>query len=411
MPEVSVIIPAYNHGRYLSQAIQSVQEQTYRDFEIIVVDDGSTDNTRDVVVSFGHSVTYIRQENSGPSSARNSGIRAARGQYVAFLDADDRWEAAFLERMVAALHAHPAAGAVYCGFRYLDELDNPLKVSVCRVVPPDRFRSELVRQCWLSTCSVVARAQCYRECGYFDESLRACEDYDMWLRLSERYEFVGVPEVLVWYRRIGNNTTDDVERMFVALMTVARKHWPGGSMDTAELAPERRCVEKVAYLGAVVGWVARGDFGRATEHFGRALAQYPELGCDFDLWYQVGCAHQPFGERGHFPLLNLGRAEQDVAALLAAIGSQSSARGEMRSMRGAASFALGLLAYGCGDLHRTQRHLWDALWGFPSLLFAPRWWAILGKSFLGSRLLDSLRLLRRRIVPHQNRGDCLFGQE
>jgi glycosyltransferase involved in cell wall biosynthesis len=100
-PRVSVVIPNYNHTRFITGAIQSVLNQTYRSFEVIVVDDGSTDNSREVVASFGSQVRYIWQENQGLAGARNTGIRAARGQLIGLLDADDQWLPDFLEKMVA----------------------------------------------------------------------------------------------------------------------------------------------------------------------------------------------------------------------------------------------------------------------------------------------------------------------
>ncbi|MEM4724269.1 MAG: glycosyltransferase family A protein, partial [Candidatus Hadarchaeum sp.] len=113
MSSVSVIIPCYNHGHYLPCAVNSVMAQTFADWEAIIVDDGSTDNTREVAAQFTDSrVRYIYQDNRGLAAARNTGIRAAQGEYLAFLDADDEWEPTFLEACVAALSQQPALAAV-----------------------------------------------------------------------------------------------------------------------------------------------------------------------------------------------------------------------------------------------------------------------------------------------------------
>jgi len=118
---ISVIIPAYNHARYLAEAIDSVLAQTYAPLEIIVVDDGSTDGTPAVAASYGDRIRYIRQENAGVGAARNNGIAAARGEYLAFLDSDDIWLPEKLEREIALFDADPQLGFVHCGVEKFDE--------------------------------------------------------------------------------------------------------------------------------------------------------------------------------------------------------------------------------------------------------------------------------------------------
>ncbi len=115
-PDVSVIIPCYNHAHYLSYALESVLAQTYNDWEAIVVDDGSTDNTAEVTAQFNDPrIRYIYQNNQGLSSARNTGIYASLAGAIALLDADDVWEADYLEKMLPTLESNPEAAAVYCG--------------------------------------------------------------------------------------------------------------------------------------------------------------------------------------------------------------------------------------------------------------------------------------------------------
>ena len=128
MPRVSVIIPSYNCARYLGRAIDSACEQTYMDYEIVLVDDGSTDDTKDVAMQYGQKVTYLYQQNQGLSAARNQGISKASGELLAYLDADDMWYPEKLERQVAFLDAHPECGIVHSEMSIINEQDEVLHV-------------------------------------------------------------------------------------------------------------------------------------------------------------------------------------------------------------------------------------------------------------------------------------------
>ena len=157
----SVIIPNYNHAQYLGDAIQSVLDQTYRNFEIIVVDDGSTDNSREVVAGFGDQVNYIWQENRGLSAARNTGIRRAKGTYIGLLDADDMYEPDFLSTLVSELETDPHAAGIYCGYRFVDHLNHPLPQIESRSIPDDRLFEALVDGNFLVPESMLRRTYCY----------------------------------------------------------------------------------------------------------------------------------------------------------------------------------------------------------------------------------------------------------
>ena len=125
---ISVIIPAYNHAKYLSEAIQSVLNQTYQNFEILIVDDGSTDNTRQVVQNYtDQRIKYIYQENRGLAASRNAGLRVTQGEYVAFLDADDIFLPHKLEVQLDWFEAHPSCGMVFSGFYFMNDRGEPIK--------------------------------------------------------------------------------------------------------------------------------------------------------------------------------------------------------------------------------------------------------------------------------------------
>ena len=183
MPSVSVIIPTYQLAHLVGQTIDSVLAQTYTDYEIIVVNDGSTDNTKEVLASYGDRITVIHQENQGAAAARNAGIMATRGKYIAFLDHDDLWLPNKLEKQIAYLESNPKIGLVYSDtFFFNEEGVYPYTFAQANNIPP-------VQHCWtlfvrnsIMSCSVVVvRRECLDEVGLFDATTVPCDDYDMWL--------------------------------------------------------------------------------------------------------------------------------------------------------------------------------------------------------------------------------------
>jgi glycosyltransferase involved in cell wall biosynthesis len=207
-PLVSVIIPCYNHAKYIGEAIRSVESQDYGNHEIIVVDDGSTDNTKDILKTFENRTIYLRQENKGPSAARNLGIASARGEFIAFLDADDLWSPGKLRKQMKAIQEDQSVGLVACGEFEIDQSGKILggpwvygnypsreklleALSIGQVVPG-------------GTSGVLIRKECFLEVGEFDVSLKIGEDWDMWLRIIRKYNAVFVVEPLVMIRKGGS---------------------------------------------------------------------------------------------------------------------------------------------------------------------------------------------------------------
>ena len=164
-PLVSIIIPNYNHAKYVGDAICSVLNQDYRDFEIIVVDDGSTDNSREVITKFGEQVRYIWQENQGLSAARNTGIKSAKGSVIGVLDADDMYEPAFLTTMISALRENPDADGIYCGYQFVDQLNNPLPQIEARSIPSDKLYHAMLDGNFLVPESMLVNRYCYDKVG------------------------------------------------------------------------------------------------------------------------------------------------------------------------------------------------------------------------------------------------------
>lgn len=198
MPQISVIIPTYNRANLLSRAINSVLRQTFSDFELIVVDDSSEDNTKALVETLKDlRIKYMcHEENRGAAAARNTGIRMSRGEYIAFLDSDDEWLPEKLEKQISKFEElHHKVGVVYSGLSVfsngeLVRQDIPVKSG-------NIYRDQLLQDYVFPTSTIMVRKECLMEIGGFDETLPARQDYDLSLRLSKLYEFAFIPEPLV----------------------------------------------------------------------------------------------------------------------------------------------------------------------------------------------------------------------
>ena len=186
-PKVSVVIPACNQAGYLTESIQSVLSQTYNDYEIIVVDDGSTDDTRAVVERMGGGIRYVWQENQGLAGARNTGIRAARGEYVALLDSDDAWLPSFLASMMSLAKANPDAAVLYCGVIYMDQWGCYLPQSGrMRILPTHELYETLLRYNFLIPSTIVMNRSVVASAGFFDVAFRRLQDWELWIRLLKQ---------------------------------------------------------------------------------------------------------------------------------------------------------------------------------------------------------------------------------
>jgi glycosyltransferase involved in cell wall biosynthesis len=202
IPQVSVIIPTYNRAWCLREAVDSVLTQNFRDFELIVVDDGSTDDTPRLLQEYGDAIRVFRQENRGVSAARNAGISVSRGALIAFLDSDDLWLQGKLARQVEFFKAH--ADALIC------QTEEIWVRNGRRVNPGKRHRKRggmifepSLDLCLVSPSAVMVRRELFDRVGLFDESLPACEDYDLWLRVSCRFP-IGLIETPLIVKRGGH---------------------------------------------------------------------------------------------------------------------------------------------------------------------------------------------------------------
>lgn len=258
MPTVSVVVPAYNPGRYLRLALESIVAQTYPHWEAVVVDDGSTEDLG-WVDSLHPQIRRVRQPNGGLSSARNTGIRETSGELVAFLDADDLWLPTKLERQVEALGA-TSVTLVSTGFTVVDS--DGSEVSGGFVGYADSYE-ELLQGNGICASTVVVRRSALEECGDFDTALAQCEDWDMWLRIARGHQIAKLTAVLARYRVHGGNMTRDYLSMRRhSRLVLARQK------DTA-LPDELPDVERLIGIG-----LRRLDRHTAAQAFGLARAAY-----------------------------------------------------------------------------------------------------------------------------------------
>jgi len=194
--QISLIIPSHNRSNYLQRALQSVYAQTFSAFEVIVVDDGSTDDTAEMLRSEFPQVTYIYQKNSGVSSARNTGIKHSSSEWLAFLDSDDTWLENKLEKQISALEQ--ATDIKVC---HTEEIWIRNGVRVNAMNKHKKSGGWIFEQCLplcaMSPSSIMIHRSIFNNIGYFDESLVACEDYDLWLRITCQYPVLFIEQPLI----------------------------------------------------------------------------------------------------------------------------------------------------------------------------------------------------------------------
>lgn len=208
---VSVVVPAYNAERTIGATLESALHQTHRETEIIVVDDGSTDGTAGVVAAFGERIRYLRQPNAGAAAARNTGIAAARGEFVALLDADDLWLPQKLEQQLAYFDAHPEVGAVQCGARFVDNALRTLEIRPCVTGGDALWDVVHFRNLPAFLSALVVRRSCLDRNGAFDTSLAILEEWDMAIKTARYCGLASIAEPLVLYRVHAGNRSRDVD--------------------------------------------------------------------------------------------------------------------------------------------------------------------------------------------------------
>jgi len=196
-PEVAVVVPCFNVERCLQRALDSTFAQTYTDFHVYAVDDGSTDSTIKVLETNARHCSFVSQPHSGPSAARNRAIQMSSSPYLAFLDADDEWLPNKLECQMALLKEDPTVGLVSSLCLFSNAENESHSIFAKEIPRSGRLFRQLVRKCFVFTPTVIVRRRCLEDVGFFNESLAVSEDFNLWLRIAARWKIAFLPQLLV----------------------------------------------------------------------------------------------------------------------------------------------------------------------------------------------------------------------
>jgi glycosyltransferase involved in cell wall biosynthesis len=308
MPKVSVIIPAYNAMRYLPKTLDSVLQQTFVDFEVLIINDGSSDT----IIEWGAKITdtrvqLITQSNQGVSAARNTGIALAQGEYIAFLDADDLWEYTHLDKQVSYLNNHYEIGVVYTWTQLIDESDR-VTGRIFASHAEGMIWQELLENDVISTgSSAMVRRYCLENIGGFDTELAHAEDLELWLRIARQYPIGVIKEPLTMYRQHPHNTTKNREKMLHGLRMVFEKAF---ATVPIEILHQRNRAYASLFLG--FAWLAIDDNNpkQAAYYRKQAYLHHPQV-CFTERYMRLSLAIAMlnlFGPQSYTNLRNITRS-------------------------------------------------------------------------------------------------------
>ncbi len=266
-PKVSVVLPTYNRASLLKRAIKSILNQTYQDFEMIIVDDGSTDNTENVVKGFGNEgIRYISHDNNrGAGAARNTGIKVARGRYIAFLDSDNQWLPEKLEKQMQFIQHKTEDVVVYTD--YWDWENRRHMLSHRKIQKDGDIHDILLEDNFIDTSTVLVSKECLHKAGLFDETLPRYQDWELWIRLSKYYRFVYLDEPLAKVHFTPGCITSNDEALLPARRIIFEKHFE-------DIAKRPDLLARHLYaLGCPT--IYFGEFTEGRNYLWRAVKTYP----------------------------------------------------------------------------------------------------------------------------------------
>lgn len=296
MTKVSVIIPTYNRAKLIGRAIASVLNQTYQDFEIIIVDDASSDNTVEVVNRFNDErIRYIRHDqNRGAAAARNSGIKMARGEYIAFQDSDDQWLPEKLQKQMRVFENAPAdVGVVYTGFWRIEGEKKTYILSNKITRKEGNIHGQLLKGNFVTIHTVVKR-ECFKKAGMFDEHLPSLEDWELFIRISKCYEFKYIDEPLLISYFTPASISANQHARIEALKLILEKHFQGPDKDRKLLANMQCSVGN--FLCQI------GDLKQGRNYLFMAVKSYP-----LNITYLAAAFVSLFGEDVYTKVVQLKR--------------------------------------------------------------------------------------------------------
>jgi glycosyltransferase involved in cell wall biosynthesis len=278
-PSISVVIPTYNCAVLLPKAIRSAYAQTIAPIQVIVVDDGCTDDTGDVVGRLAGSLpdtfTFIRKPNGGEASARNCGVAAATGEYVAFLDQDDMWLPNKFERQLALFQSTPSPSLVFTALtRVSRDTREPVRIEGWKPDPVHTL-ARLMEGCCVTPSTVIVRRDALTAVGPFDESLWLGNDWDMWLRLAVAgHRFAYLDEPLTEYLWHTTNMSRDKRKIADAALTILPRHFAAGTLPAPVQTLERSCLARWNLIAACYA-LAAGQNREVRQHLVTAIRTRP----------------------------------------------------------------------------------------------------------------------------------------
>jgi hypothetical protein len=370
MLRVTTIIPSYNRANYLPLAVDSVLGQTYPVGELVIVDDGSTDNTREVVERYEGRVRFSQQNHGGVSAARNKGLELAQGEVIAWCDADDVWEPTFLQRTVPLLDKDLQLDGVYAGVAHIDSDGNRLPQENRIAVPPDQLYAALADDCFIQTTALVMRKRCFDQAGWFDTNFDISEDYDMFLRLAQCCRIVGLGEPLVQYRVHHQNTVGNTAKWCESRLALTRKHFGDPRQGVTGMTEQQRRAHAHAYRAAAVKCLQDSADDRGWQYLREGASIWPDILSQLDTLYELVCGNQPPGLRGDATRLNLAERADYMRQHLSEVFQNADAAlaAQRGTTYGNTYLALGILSDQANQQAAARHYLWTALHYRPAFL-------------------------------------------
>lgn len=273
---VSVIVPVYNRENYVGETLDSILRQTYQNIEIVAVNDGSTDNSLSVLLSYKEQypdkLLVIDQENQGQVKSRNNAILQASGEYIAFLDSDDLWLPEKLEKQLPLFVEN--VGLVYSGIHNIDDEGNIIDTELCRSDMRGNIYEKLLIRNRMTGGTVVVRREVIEQVGMFDVEFAAAENWDLWLRVSKSYAVDFVNEPLVKYRKHPGNMSKDRMLMLNIINSILTKHCSNEPVSSKEKVAINKARANYAYRKGIY-YISEADYKTARKNFKETLRLFP----------------------------------------------------------------------------------------------------------------------------------------
>lgn len=293
MPKVSICIPTYNRKNYLKETLESVFAQTYKDYEVVVVDDGSTDGTDQMIKHSGYPIRYFRQNHSGVSKARNKLIELAEGQYITFIDSDDLLFQYAVEDLINIVGCNGSDIIAYSSYVGIDASGNVVKRKQRRL-PSGCIASDLFEHIYVHSCGTMCRKEILNQAGGFDISLPVCSEYAFWLKLSLKYDFIPAARPTFKRRRHpGNLSAYSFANRKMELDVLERIYQNGFSRNIKEIITPNRALKRLAQEGyrAARCAIREGQPEEACQLLRQSYQRHPNLKTLFWWMIATGKSH------------------------------------------------------------------------------------------------------------------------